>query len=1213
MVTAMAETDTGVARIEFITPDPIRFNLSVDDDWLIIEFSEPFRGSLEPIIQQIPTVISASALRQGGRMVRLRMRRTMTVRGYVAEPGRIAIEFIDKSNNPALQKASRPAALASVPIRQTMLNDGTVRLVFDWQQRAEYRITANQERVAILFDRRANFTPPRQPIPNSPLRAIRVNPQPSPSVELVLSGKGAIQHFRSGNRVVVDLKRTSAATSQILTPASARNRTQLAQTPNFDGSATPPRGRRPARRQVPPPAPTNRGDSDDSSRPIPLTVTAPAEPSAPPREAKPAQPVQPTPARKAKPAQPVQPTPARKAKPAQSAQPAPREQRIVRPSDIGDNDTLKYRPPEPLQKYDIGVVSPFLGTAGHRPSNRRRQIEVGLLKGTDGATVYVNASVRQPIAVFTRNNKLWVVLGRRHRPGFLFSGFSERSGEAVGQPEIFQQIELLGDILTFPLRPGLYPTVIRQGAAWLIHLAPTRTVLPQRISSTSSTGPGGRPQWMFHMPGVGQTVAFNDPITKARLFATPYVRPGYGIASEQRYPEYSTLPAAQGLLIESTGSLTGSLITVRSEDDGVLIYSPTDVGSQKEEGETDSRTQVQEETQEVKIKELFPLFKWKGPASQSFLTRLSNFHLRISKTVRIPENEGGAPKYVTQRGFNSSRARRSLAEFYFAHGFFYESLAQIKLMIEGPDRDRSLLQDRVFRAMRGVTYLMVGNADLAQKDLALASLDGEPEAEMWRAAVAVVQSRFDAVGNALSDNAELIKRYAKPVRFRLHFLGADAGLGAKNYDAASDFIDRIGEDSPSKRELGRARYLRGVLYSNTGKIDSALRTFQSLRNSLDQKVYAFAGYAEVDLNLKAGSTGRTVIEPGQTKGSISQHALRASSKVRETAIKRLERLKFAWRGDTFEFNVLTRLGELYLASKRYRNALRALRNAVRLYPSLPQARDAEQLMQKIYSDLFLGGQADELPPLAVLTIYDEFRELSPVGKDGDRIIRGLVDRLKKMDLLPRAAEMLRDQISERLTGEDKAIAGTDLARILVMDNQPKEALEALDSSKIDNMRDSIRAERRYLRARALADSKQGYQALDLLYEDEAPRANQLKATIAWQLKDWDTAAESYAQLVKVGPVSAEELTPEMSRLIVNWAISLSLSEDIPVLAALRKRFGTIMSEGPDAEAFSLVTMKATDKKVATMTIAEQLSTIGTFESFMQDYRERVVNLGGRRQ
>ena len=100
-------------------------------------------------------------------------------------------------------------------------------------------------------------------------------------------------------------------------------------------------------------------------------------------------------------------------------------------------------------------------------------------------------------------------------------------------------------------------------------------------------------------------------------------------------------------------------------------------------------------------------------------------------------------------------------------------------------------------------------------------------------------------------------------------------------------------------------------------------------------------------------------------------------------------------------------------------------------------------MTRLFKGFHLDGVADSLPPVAALSVYQEFRELTPPGKEGDRVINKLVDRLVMADLLEEAVELMNYQIKFRASGERKAAAGARLAQILLMDRNPENAIKAL--------------------------------------------------------------------------------------------------------------------------------------------------------------------------
>ena len=89
-----------------------------------------------------------------------------------------------------------------------------------------------------------------------------------------------------------------------------------------------------------------------------------------------------------------------------------------------------------------------------------------------------------------------------------------------------------------------------------------------------------------------------------------------------------------------------------------------------------------------------------------------------------------------------------------------------------------------------------------------------------------------------------------------------------------------------------------------------------------------------------------------------------------------------------------------------------------------------------FDALFLAGKGDALPAIDALGLFYDFRELTPIGRRGDEMIRRLADRLVSVDLLDQAAELLQYQVDNRLQGAARAQVATRLAVIYLMNHKP---------------------------------------------------------------------------------------------------------------------------------------------------------------------------------
>src|SRR6185503_9613421 len=135
--------------------------------------------------------------------------------------------------------------------------------------------------------------------------------------------------------------------------------------------------------------------------------------------------------------------------------------------------------------------------------------------------------------------------------------------------------------------------------------------------------------------------------------------------------------------------------------------------------------------------------------------------------------------------------------------------------------------------------------------------------------------------------------------------------------------------------------------------------------------------------------------------------------------------------------------------------------------------------------LYLKGGADKLKPVDALALFYDNIDLTPIGADGDEMIRRMADRLVGVDLLGPAATLLAYQVNNRLDGIAKAQVSTRLATIYLMDHRPQDAINTLHKSQITGLPDDTVHERLLLEARGFAALKQWDNALDLIAVDNS--------------------------------------------------------------------------------------------------------------------------------
>ena len=125
--------------------------------------------------------------------------------------------------------------------------------------------------------------------------------------------------------------------------------------------------------------------------------------------------------------------------------------------------------------------------------------------------------------------------------------------------------------------------------------------------------------------------------------------------------------------------------------------------------------------------------------------------------------------------------------------------------------------------------------------------------------------------------------------------------------------------------------------------------------------------------------------------------------------------------------------------------------------------------------------------MQALGLFYDFRELTPIGADGDEMVRRLARRLVDVDLLDQAAELLKYQVDNRLEGVAKAQVATDLATVYLMDRQAENRPCRPSGRRARPCCPrALNAERRALEARALMELGRYDHALEVLGNDHEP-------------------------------------------------------------------------------------------------------------------------------
>jgi len=485
-------------------------------------------------------------------------------------------------------------------------------------------------------------------------------------------------------------------------------------------------------------------------------------------------------------------------------------------------------------------------------------------------------------------------------------------------------------------------------------------------------------------------------------------------------------------------------------------------------------------------------------------------------------------------------------------------------------------------AMLGAAHFLAYEFPEAETAFKNPTVEKEEELNLWRETLGVLL-RGDGDPDYIAYHDKYIRHYPPMMRQRLALVAADHYINQKKYNKALKIFDTLHKDAMLEDVQDHVQFLIGRVLAGTTQKDAARLMWQKLAEKTDNAyIRPRALFAITNLNLS------------ENKISV------------EEAIQQLEPLRIMWRGDRFEVSLLTLLTRLYEEAGKYREALRAYREIITYFPNNPDNIEMTGKMADIFRKLFNEGEADKLPPLQALALYYEFRNLTPIGEEGDRMIQNLADRLTAVELLDRAASLLQHQVEFRLSGEERSRVGARLALIHLLQRKPKDALNVLELTGYGGNPPSLQHQRTLLTARALMGLDESKRALALLAGDDSLDARLLALSIEWKDQRWPEMIQIAEKLLSERVDPSQPLNKTETDVLMKLAIGYVFEKQRGQLQYLRDYFLPLVKDKESQDLFSFITE---DTPLDYRNINKLTSQIGRMESFLANYREKIKKEG----
>jgi tetratricopeptide (TPR) repeat protein len=822
----------------------------------------------------------------------------------------------------------------------------------------------------------------------------------------------------------------------------------------------------------------------------------------------------------------------------------------------GNRVVLDLLTPEtPAQTASTAPATPG-APAASAPAPARPPVngvgQVRLVEEANATRVTVTWPAPARAAAFRRGEAIWLLFDATGRMDL--TGVA-RAGRRHSNIEVVQGEGVIG--LRIPAQPDVQVSASASDASWTFTLG-ARADNNAAATLTREIAPDGRGRITAAFGREGVVRWVRDPEIGDRIAVALLGGPARGVDSRRATMEAAILPAAHGAVVEARAddvnvAFEGGVLNVTR---GAGLIAATAPNGAADELSAAMMTADMDDP---------------SGAAQPNLD-LVQVRARIDQLTRAAAEEG------VQEGAGVE-ARLELARFLLQNDYAAEALGALR--IASINQGELVELDPEFRLMRGAANVMMGRAGAAMNDLTASALNSNPSAALWRGYAASLRKDWAEARREFERGAGALEEHPPAWRARFQLALAQAAFELNDYAPAETAARTAMGQSPDQSMRLQARVIEARVTAARGDTDRALTMLDELARARDEGVAVSAAVEAIRIRRMTG-------------------VMRAVD-----AIEPLEALRFRWRGDATELAVVGMLGEAYSEQGRWREALATMRVAADRFPTDPAARVLRADMTNLFERLFLDGEADQLEPIQALGLFYEFSDLTPVGPNGDRIVRLLAGRLVHVDLLEQAAQLLQYQVDERLHGPSKAQVGADLAAIYLMDRKPDRALVALGASRQPNMPANLLGDRRILEARALLDLGRLDAAVELVERDRGEEAQRVRAEAAWRARDWERAAvELRAVLAARG--RAQPLDAHGRQVVLRAAVALTLAHNEDGVRALYREYAGDMASTPEADAFEVVASGVTADGAAIRDVARAVARTDLLDRFMQRLRTNMT-------
>jgi len=729
--------------------------------------------------------------------------------------------------------------------------------------------------------------------------------------------------------------------------------------------------------------------------------------------------------------------------------------------------------------------------------------------------------------------------------------FDTRRDFFIGKAGFIESTEQYNDphntIVKIRLKDNFSPTIFKNGKNWVVSLK-TKSSNKGRNLSPEFIGDG-----LVSFKSIGTVkniVTVRDEEVGDILKIVPVKSTKLGSVKAQSNVDYKILESSIGIAISLTSDYVKTSYNKNTE--ALDIISTYSLAS-KDDGK--NALEKYESILPLKISEI---------EAASF----TQTKLYLQDMIIYAKNKEEKAKAIAELG-----------KFFFTHEMYQEAIGAFERSKNLSEKTSNTKENLLMKAVA----LTLTNQALDARDVYThlkqnyAYNSAIQEVKLWDAynefSLGNKNTAINFHGN------KLIESYPDKVYFDLAFADLDI-LYSKKDAKAMDLIIKSLKEAPNQSIKNFSQYHQARYFYLLNQVNLSQNLLEEIKtNATNGKEYLIA-----ELQL--------------VKVLYEQKRLDWIS-----AVQRLSQLRFVWRGDKYEQQLLMAMGIAYQQNHDVINAIRTYKYINDSFGSSAENNFfiTSQIVD-LYSKIFLSNEMQELDDFSVVALFYEFKDYVPIGQDGDRVVLGIARRMLNLDLLEMASGILEHQVMYRLRGVERMVTANHLALVLLMDRKPKEALRVLNDTDNENFGFMEHHKRTLLKSKALIDMKMYDDALSYIGSGDDPDSSLLKSEIFFKSMRWGDYISFVGPKIRSKLKEGDVIKGETGQEVLRLAIAYSMLNRLDDLAYIEK---SIITENKELKSI-LSFLKSSNTPIDPHRIDEMMG-VDSMKNFLDNYRQLLFN------